>query len=278
MKKAQAEGPRPPSAQASMAHGLEGGNKPASQLPDSRGTDAMNLSGVVPRAAPGTDTVKLERKAHPSKESSGAALDLLKDAEKKASNDPGPDIDAEVDMITLLEQLSKQKAELRSRLQKAETKRVAKSRLEEAREAGKHSGDQSWKRPSSHGRVFNFAGPLPAVYLGPFEQQAACRPSRSYERKKDPVKGPFWDVSTYPQVFGEPPHITGHGELVGQPVLTRAKPETAATPKAFDQSYAHKKPWFPTIGLPKELDSIKFVAERLPMFPRSQAGGSQSAR
>jgi len=276
MKKAQAEGPRPPSAQESM-HGLQG-NKPA-PLPDSRGTDAMNLSGAVPRPAPGTEAVKLERKGntHAPPSSSGAALDLLKDVEKKAAGGPGSDVDAEVDMATLLEQLTKQKAELRSRLQKAETKRVAKSRLEEAREAGKHTADQSWKRPSSHGRVFNFAGPLPAVYLGPFEQQAACRPSRSYERAKDPVKGPFWDVSTYPQVFGEPPHVAGHGELVGQPVLTRAIPETAA-PKAFDQAYASKKPWYPTIGLPKELDSIKFVAERLPMFPRPQVSGSQSAR
>merc|ERR1739841_33081 len=100
--------------------------------------------------------------------------------------------------------MGKQKAELRSKCEKEEARRVMRLRREEARIKGHHVGNEAWRRPSSYGREFDKIGPLPVKYLSPNEQEAATRPSRAYERMADAAKGPFRDVGTYPQLFPEP--------------------------------------------------------------------------
>jgi hypothetical protein len=175
----------------------------------------MNLSGaaVVKQDKPGLG------KPAVTASTTSAALHLTRDTEKQASTTNVSEGDIDLDLASLHDLLTRQKTELRAKLQQEEANRVANLKKEQFEDiltlddkfdvkqiqhkvsrTKHHAPTEAFKPPSSHGREFGKIGPLPVNYFGPNEQQAATRPSRAYERV-DPIKGPFRDVSTYPQVF-----------------------------------------------------------------------------
>lgn len=167
----------------------------------------------------------------------------------------GCDAEPHDDLQSLLDILGKQSCNLQKLQEKGEAARIGKLRREEARIRGSHSSGASWKRPSSYAREFSKTGTLPVKYLNPFEQQASTRPSRSYERTPDPEKGPFWDVSTYPQIFGEPPVLHNQAPLINSARALLGSKSPRAEPAL--------KPWLPTYSSPRTLDNLKLVDERL---------------
>lgn len=250
---------RPDSAKASLRDGIEGRDPTMSTLKP-RSEDAQTRVDKQGTAA--------TERARPDKQGiatcapqnhSAASWQPLRDEKLASPAVPGSDAEPLEDLQWLLDHLSKQSNELRVRQEKNEGRRVGKLRREEAMIRGRHDPSESWKRPCSYPRVFSNGGSLPVKYLSPFEQQASTRPSRSYERAPDPEKGPFWDVSTYPQVFGEPPPPHNQAPLIhsARAVLSQASPRCAR----FNVETA-LKPWLPTHGTPRTLDSIKFVDER----------------
>lgn len=258
-------GYRPPSAQASLHPGDGQGNnarrRPSFEghLPGSRGSDG---GGPPPMPGPPAPERGNALTAHAT---ASTAVHTQKEAEKRvAGTAAGSDAEAPEDLAFLLEQLTQQKAELRLSQQKVEARRVGLSRWEDNQKRGRQATSDIWKRPSGYGHEFSPGGLLPVKYLNPFEQQASTRPSRSYERAPDPVKGPFRDVCTYPQLFGEP-HPLPHQK---RPLLLNSARAVLveASPRCTNVNEEVKKPWLPTIGTPRELGSLKFVAERLDRF------------
>merc|ERR1719162_1476297 len=178
--------------------------------------------------------------------------------EKKGATAAGSDAEPQDDLQSLLDILAKQSSGLRELQEKAEARRIGMLRQEEARRRGCNVSGESWKRPSSYAREFAKSGTLPVKCLNPFEQQASTRPARSYERAPDPEKGPFWDVSTYPQIFGKPPALHHQACLINsaRAVLGHGSPRAETV----------LKPWLPTCSTPRTLDTLKFVDERLRSF------------
>jgi len=253
---------RPPSAQASLRDGADGREPAATALmPGSRGADGAP-GGAAPSGAATAERGKLDKQGNVFAQSSTAtAMNPQKD-DRRVSAPAAACSDAEPqeDLQSLLEHLSKQSCEHRGLQEKGEARRVGKLRRDEARIRGCHVSSESWKRPSSYAREFSRTGTLPVKYLNPFEQQASTRPARSYERVPDPEKGPFWDVSTYPQIFGEPPAPHNQAPLINtaRAVLGQGSPRCGS----FNVELA-LKPWLPTYGTPRTLDTLKFVDERL---------------
>jgi hypothetical protein len=227
-------------------------------------------------------------------------VNSAREVEKRATGTIGASSDAEVqdDLAALLEQLTRQKAELRSGNEKGEARRLGKLRKRETEEKLRKAPEREvWKRPSGYGSRFGELELLPVKYLSPFEQQAACRPSRAYERAPDPEKGPFRDVSTYPQLFPEAlqeihqlppgtPKAQGRAFRVKTTSLgSRAGGVPNAIAKVTDSKWgtisktekqpqnaplvtlkpaALTPPWLPNYGTPREIDKFRYLDERLP--------------
>lgn len=199
------------------------------------------------------------------------------EATPRPSPGAGSDVEVTEDLVSLLELLARQKAELRSSQEKTEARRIGLLRKEEGAERGRHTVRDVWKRPSSHGRAFGEIGLLPVKSLTPFEQMASSRPSRSYERAPDPIKGPFRDTGTHPRLFPEPKFVRDYSSGP-QPAMNSSMKDTntlhrdddsrEVSPQASPRNAeVASKPWLPTYGSPRELDKINFVAERLGRFP-----------
>lgn len=269
----------PPSAQASLYNGSNGNNKMARQgaqvVPDSRGSiETQKLGATSPPRTAGT----AEAQAKPEVTVRAAAATLGEPSRDRVTSKTSvAGSEPPEDMATLLEQLSQQKAELRANLEQAERRRVGVRRHAEAQARGRFVGGQVWKRPCAYADEFSQPGMLPIKNLTPFEFQAASRPSRSYERKKDPVKGPFWDVETEPRLFGEPPALPPHVQpclLAGAQAVLRSTPrgQEPLDPTPREPRHARftgtratqaKRAWVQNNTTPREIAPCGTLEERI---------------